>query len=164
MTNLREPPSRASSTFCFSSWRFPTMSCPSTPTTTTPRLSFVRLKPMSALPLEGRRPPPCPQYRRASRAQQRDRVAYALDPRTLGAAARAIGEEGDHGVVAHDAAAVARGGDGGIGELLGRRLRDHRTVGEGQHRVVPHHVEGPAHRSKPRRRADPPKGRADRVA
>src|SRR5438093_5967787 len=39
MTNLRAPASRASSTFCFRSWRFPTINCPSTPTTTTPRLS-----------------------------------------------------------------------------------------------------------------------------
>src|SRR3990172_1341884 len=44
MTNFRAPPSNASSAFCFSSWRLPTMSCPSTATTTTPRLSFVRLK------------------------------------------------------------------------------------------------------------------------
>src|SRR5256712_14103795 len=50
MTNLRPPPSRASSTFCLSSWRLPTISCPSTPTTTTPRLSFCRLKLMSAPP------------------------------------------------------------------------------------------------------------------
>src|SRR5712692_12065373 len=50
MTNLRAPPSRASSTFCLSSWRLPTISCPSTPTTTTPRLSFCRLKLMSAPP------------------------------------------------------------------------------------------------------------------
>src|SRR5256884_9596557 len=48
MTNCFAPPSRASITFCFSSWRLPTISCPSTPTTTTPRLSFVRLKVMSA--------------------------------------------------------------------------------------------------------------------
>src|SRR6266550_254465 len=44
MTNFREPSSSASRTFCFSSWRLPTMSWPSTPTTTTPLLSFFRVK------------------------------------------------------------------------------------------------------------------------
>src|SRR5947199_10799775 len=76
MTNFLPPPSRASSTFCFSSWRLPTISCPSTPTTTTPCLSFLTLKLMTAPPLEGRQPPPCPQYHRASRpATSRQSVA-----------------------------------------------------------------------------------------
>src|SRR5205814_10347884 len=56
--------------------RLPTISCPYTPTTTTPCLSFLRLKLMTALPLEGPRPPPCPQYHRPSRpATGRRRVA-----------------------------------------------------------------------------------------
>src|SRR3989442_313878 len=50
MTNLRPPPSRASSTFCLSSWRLPTISSPSPPTPPPPRLSFCRLKLMSAPP------------------------------------------------------------------------------------------------------------------
>src|SRR3989475_3899368 len=50
MTNLRAPPPRASSTFCWSSWRLPTISCPPTRTTPPPRLSFCRLKLMSAPP------------------------------------------------------------------------------------------------------------------
>src|SRR6267154_4424659 len=52
ITNLREPSSRASRTFCFSSWRLPTMSWPSTPTTTTPLLSFFRVNRIP-LPLPG---------------------------------------------------------------------------------------------------------------
>src|SRR6266850_7059544 len=44
MTNLREPSSSASRIFCFNSWRLPTMSWPSTPTITTPLLSFFRVK------------------------------------------------------------------------------------------------------------------------
>src|SRR5439155_474190 len=93
MTNLRAPASRASSTFCFRSWRFPTINCPSTPTTTTPRLSFVRLKLMSAPRLEGRRPPPCPQYHRPSRRATGRRPAapapggWARSPPTRRAAA-----------------------------------------------------------------------------
>src|SRR3989442_9904047 len=43
ITNLRAPPSSASRTFCFSSWRLPTISWPSTPTITTPLLSFFRV-------------------------------------------------------------------------------------------------------------------------
>src|SRR5712692_11247846 len=43
ITNLREPSSSASRTFCFSSWRLPTISWPSTPTITTPLLSFFRV-------------------------------------------------------------------------------------------------------------------------
>src|SRR5918912_3334418 len=35
MRNLRSPRSSSSSTFCFSSCRFPTINCPSTSTTTT---------------------------------------------------------------------------------------------------------------------------------
>src|SRR5213594_4530655 len=202
MTNLRAPASRASSTFCFRSWRFPTINCPSTPTTTTPRLSFVRLKLMSAPRLEGRRPPPCPQYHRPSRratgrrpaapapggwarspptrraaapvcmrccrCQDRGtqarwrappraslapcgrprrpqrRVAlqlavaheagtarlqdghclpHALDPLPCGAAPRAVRQERDDGLVAHDAPAVPRRGGARVRELGRRRLR-----------------------------------------
>src|SRR5437867_8103209 len=49
MTKRRPPPSSASSTFCFSSCRLPTMSCPSTPTTITPRGSLFSEKPMRSL-------------------------------------------------------------------------------------------------------------------
>src|SRR2546427_4086680 len=52
ITNLREPSSSASRTFCFSSWRLPTMSWPSTPTITTPLLSFFRVNRIP-LPLPG---------------------------------------------------------------------------------------------------------------
>src|SRR5258705_777175 len=52
MTNLREPSSSASRTFCFSSWRLPTMSWPSTTTITTPLLSFFRVNRIP-LPLPG---------------------------------------------------------------------------------------------------------------
>src|SRR2546427_8761640 len=56
MTNFRPPASSASSTFCFRSCRFPTISCPSTPTTTPPPLSFVRLKPIPPPSLGSRSP------------------------------------------------------------------------------------------------------------
>src|SRR5258705_12247145 len=52
MINLREPSSSASRTFCLSSWRLPTMSWPSTPTITTPLLSFFRVNRIP-LPLPG---------------------------------------------------------------------------------------------------------------
>src|SRR2546426_2826523 len=50
MINLREPSSSASRTFCFSSCRLPTMSWPSTPTMTTPLLSFFRVNRIASFP------------------------------------------------------------------------------------------------------------------
>src|SRR6266446_10994792 len=50
MIYLREPSSSASRTFCFSSCRLPTMSWPSTPTMTTPLLSFFRVNRIASFP------------------------------------------------------------------------------------------------------------------
>src|SRR5882672_12426427 len=214
ITNLREPSSSASRTFCLSSWRLPTMSWPSTPTITTPLLSFFRVNriPLPLPRLENgdrrsvhniiggraarqvrdrlgqsledraeRRPPAEPLHqlvadvpsveigedqhigaaadgralglslgdlrhqcrvglqlaverevrRRLAPAQLRDRRLHALHARPFGAAARAIRKKGDDGRVSDDAAAIARGRDGDVGELHRRRLGDDGAVGEG---------------------------------
>src|SRR5919197_151319 len=85
MTNLRAPSSRASSTFCFSSWRLPTMSWPSTPTITTPLLSFFRVKrialPFPRLKNGDRRSVHNIIDARAAR-QVRDRLRQSLQNRT----------------------------------------------------------------------------------
>src|SRR5216117_3569324 len=84
MTNLRAPSSRASRTFCFSSWRLPTMSWPSTPTTTTPLLSFFRVNriplPLPRLENRNRRRVHNIIGGRAAR-QVRDRLGQSLEDR-----------------------------------------------------------------------------------
>src|SRR5206468_3557074 len=84
ITNLREPSSSASRTFCFSSWRLPTMSWPSTPTITTPLLSFFRVNriplPLPRLENGDRRSVHNIIGRRAAR-QVRDRFGQALQDR-----------------------------------------------------------------------------------
>src|SRR2546428_14011905 len=93
MTNLLVPPSRASRTFCLSSWRLPTINCPSTPTITTPGFFCVRLKPMCA-PIGGSalRNEPA-RMRSAARLQHRDRrrvhnIVGGGAPRQVGNGAR----------------------------------------------------------------------------
>src|SRR5205809_296601 len=68
------------------------------------------------------------------------------------------------GPIAHDPPAVPRRGGAGVRELLRGRLRHDGAVGEGQHRFVPHHVEGAADGRDPRRGADRPERGPDRVA
>src|SRR5467141_125735 len=82
--NLREPSSSASRTFCFSSWRLPTISWPSTPTITTPLLSFFRVNriplPLPRLENGDRRSVHNIIGRRAAR-QVRDRFGQSLKDR-----------------------------------------------------------------------------------
>src|SRR5438094_2195085 len=184
MTNLRAPPSRESSTFCFMSWRFPTISCPSTPTTTTPRLSFVRLKVISAPRLEGRRPPPCPQYRRPShRATGRRRGApgpggWARSPPTRRAAAPVCTrccrcQDRETPARSRDPPRASPAPCGGRPlapaprRPAARHRRENRgggrAVGEGQHRLGTHHVERATDGRDPGRGADAPERRPDGV-
>src|SRR5467141_5446170 len=84
MTNLREPSWSASTTFCFSSWRLPTVSWPSTPTITTPLLSFFRVNriplPLPRLENGDRRSVHNIIGGRAAR-QVRDRLGQSLEDR-----------------------------------------------------------------------------------
>src|SRR5206468_2251752 len=96
ITNLREPSSSASRTFCFSSWRLPTMSWPSTPTITTPLLSFFRVNriplPLPRLENGDRRSVHNIIGGRAAR-QVRDRFGQSLQDRAeRGPAAEALHE------------------------------------------------------------------------
>src|SRR5437016_463758 len=134
ITNLREPSSSASRTFCLSSWRLPTMSWPSTPTITTPLLSFFRVNRIP-LPLPGlengdRRSVHNIIGRRAAR-QVRDRFGQSLQDR----AERRPPAEALHQLVADVPGVEIRedqhvGATGGwrAGRLACRHVRDERRV------------------------------------
>src|SRR5216110_2985564 len=101
--------------------------------------------------------------RRLAAAQLRDRGLDALDARAFGAAARAVRQERHDRLVPDDAAPVPCRRNRDVRELDGRRLRHDGAVGEGQHAVVLHHVEGTRHRRDARRHADRPERGVYRV-
>src|SRR5205809_1776548 len=93
-----------------------------------------------------------------------ERLPNALHARSGRTSVRAVGEEGDDRLVAHDAATIARSRHRRIGELHGGGLGHDRAIGKGEHGVVPHHVERAAHRGDSGRDAHAPERGADRVA
>jgi hypothetical protein len=96
-------------------------------------------------------------------------IAYEIDARALGAAQCAEGKERNKRLVTDDELPVLRRRDRDIGEILGRRIGDHRAVGKRQHFVDVgswrrNHVEGARHNAHVGSEADVPKRASQDIA